>query len=274
MKDFPAAHSNDTDWFAVDEDGNLALFEPRSEGASPAGWSEESFSNSWYDLSQKENILVCNWNFPIKEFPKLRKTPGVFISPEKSGKYDFSDVYGDEEFDEYIFNAYLFLIRDPKIIPLIAPGVTSLYFPKISGTDAALVIMPVVNNESMVEAVNQLIQEGEIVGFAGVAETIWFMEIYNNLDVYKYEPENGGWVYPYLRKHQPEHPVNIKDLPPGFPLSPDKMKVRFSETKRIQLMEIGYKYDDICTWNNAGWVALDGKVYDFDGNFLGMKKDL
>lgn len=35
--DFPAAHSMDTDWFAVDNDGNVALRSSCEEGAVPIG---------------------------------------------------------------------------------------------------------------------------------------------------------------------------------------------------------------------------------------------
>lgn len=35
MKEFPAAHSMDTDWFAVDADGNIGIFDSGEEGAVP-----------------------------------------------------------------------------------------------------------------------------------------------------------------------------------------------------------------------------------------------
>ena len=37
MKDFPAAHSMDSTWFAVDEDGEVAVFDTASEGPIPLG---------------------------------------------------------------------------------------------------------------------------------------------------------------------------------------------------------------------------------------------
>ena len=73
MKDYPAAHSNDTDWFAVDENGDIALFAACAEGASPSYYSEDSFFDSWYEITEEERILVFNCDFPLKEFPKLLK---------------------------------------------------------------------------------------------------------------------------------------------------------------------------------------------------------
>jgi hypothetical protein len=38
--DFPAAHSMDTEWFAVDADGNVAIFETGEQGAAPVAWAD------------------------------------------------------------------------------------------------------------------------------------------------------------------------------------------------------------------------------------------
>ena len=35
MRDYPAAHSMDSGWYAVDEDGQVALFETGEPGAMP-----------------------------------------------------------------------------------------------------------------------------------------------------------------------------------------------------------------------------------------------
>jgi len=42
--DFPAGHSMDTDWFAVDKDGNIAIFDSGQEGAVPIEFEKETFS--------------------------------------------------------------------------------------------------------------------------------------------------------------------------------------------------------------------------------------
>ncbi|MBQ0004210.1 MAG: hypothetical protein KBT21_11815, partial [Treponema sp.] len=44
-KDFPATHSMSTEWFVVDEDGNIALFDFDEEGPVPVQIDEsDSFS--------------------------------------------------------------------------------------------------------------------------------------------------------------------------------------------------------------------------------------
>ncbi|MBS2018178.1 MAG: hypothetical protein JST00_35230 [Deltaproteobacteria bacterium] len=41
--DFPAAHSMDTTWFAVDRDGNVAMFETGESGAVPSSVADEYY---------------------------------------------------------------------------------------------------------------------------------------------------------------------------------------------------------------------------------------
>lgn len=47
--DFPAAHSMDTSWFAVDEDGHVALLESGEDGAVPKGVQDHGF-DIWESL--------------------------------------------------------------------------------------------------------------------------------------------------------------------------------------------------------------------------------
>jgi len=48
--DFPAGHSMDTEWFAVDKDGNIAVFDSSDEGAVPIETWEEQL---WIELFEK-----------------------------------------------------------------------------------------------------------------------------------------------------------------------------------------------------------------------------
>ena len=191
-KDFPAAHSNDTEWFAVDEEGNLALFDACCDGASPIGCSEEMFSESWYELSEQEGILECRWDFSLDEFPEIFEPSVEFLHTTQLSRYEYYFAE-NADYEGFKYDAYLFLIKNSEILPQIAPGVTVLYFPEINDSDASLVISPVVLEEKMAENVNRLIQEGQIVGIAGDKEEIWNRKIFANLEVFRYEPENGGF---------------------------------------------------------------------------------
>lgn len=151
MKDFPAAHSNDTDWFGVDEEGNLAHFYPMADGASPMGFNPETLSDGWYELSSREAIQVCRFDFPVEDFPELLKKPGKFIPPEETGHFldigkpDIEEVWETDEdgnrelkwtvhhSHDYKLYAFFYLITTQEIIPELAPGVTVLYFPEVFG---------------------------------------------------------------------------------------------------------------------------------------------
>lgn len=111
-----------------------------------------------------------------------------------------------------------------------------------------------------------LVEQGKILGFAGIETPIYFREIYDHFPVFLYEPEGGGYVYPYERQNHPDDPVNVEDLPERFPIPMEKLETRFDQQKRIQLMEIGYDFNNLYTYGVYGWVSLDGQKYDYDGN--------
>ena len=57
MADFPAAHSMDTDWFAVDADGNVAIFNSSEGGAVPY-FSQDFFNTTpVYDVKDFCTLL-------------------------------------------------------------------------------------------------------------------------------------------------------------------------------------------------------------------------
>ena len=260
MKEYPAAHSNDTEWFAVDEEGNIAYFDPRAEGATPTSFVYQKVAEAWSRLSEEEDILECRFDFPVEVFPELCKKPDSFIPSAMNWPRD-------EEYQNF-FEVYMFLITDQEIIPRIARGVTSFYFPEISGTEASLLIVPVLYFEGIGDVVKDLIQAGKIIGVAGLDPHISYVEVFDHLPVFHYEPEGGGYIHPYERKDDPPDPVNIKDIQGDFPFPMEELPVSFTEQDRIQLMELGYDYESVNTFNYAGWVALDGKVYDYDGNLV------
>lgn len=72
MCDYPAAHSMDTEWFAVDADGNIALFDSSEGGAVPeeaGGYDGEAILDLLEKWKQANNATVLHI-----------KTPGNAIS--------------------------------------------------------------------------------------------------------------------------------------------------------------------------------------------------
>lgn len=69
VDDFPAAHSMDTDWFAVDADGNVGLFQSSEDGAVPmaagtlGGAAEASFDSLlFYAAAAARKIVAGSWD--------------------------------------------------------------------------------------------------------------------------------------------------------------------------------------------------------------------
>lgn len=277
-KDFPAAHSNDTEWFAVDQDGNLALFDAGPSGANPHGFEEGPEYFSRYGFPKEAEVIVFDCDFKIEDYPELLQKPSKFLSADESGMYEDLAEPSQREFDsgfrDYMRHIYLFLISEAEIIPQLAPGESVMYFPDISASEHGLVVAPVTISEGFSEAINQLIQDEKIKGFAGVNPTIYQFEITSNLPIIHYSTDEGGYTYPYEKESTPTKGLNLKDVSHDLPFSYKKLNCRFDEMDQIQLMEIGFSEKDLSIWAHGGWVALDGKVYDFDGKFLGMDEDL
>ncbi len=65
FQDYPAAHSVDTEWFAIDEDGYIALFGSGLEGAVP-----DVFANKFRDRDLGYDAL---FKLVIDHLPKDEK---------------------------------------------------------------------------------------------------------------------------------------------------------------------------------------------------------
>lgn len=50
LTDCPAAHSMDTAWFGVDEDGEIAFFETGENGSVPLSSGSHMDNLSWFDV--------------------------------------------------------------------------------------------------------------------------------------------------------------------------------------------------------------------------------
>lgn len=273
VKDYPAAHSNDTNWFGVDEEGNVAFFDPGVDGATLPGDIKSLPEHLQYDrdfggftdaiwdyLNDEEQILVCNRDFPIDKFPELLSPPrkSLDIEPE----------------DDTYFKCFIALIHDPEVIKKIAPGVTSLYFPEVSDTDAGVMIAPVVANEEIITRIEDMIQKGQILGYTNKEETDWgtgfqklyIKDLFSHLGIYVYKPPEEGYIYPFHRQEQPDNPLKIKDFPEELTPAISSIPVNFDEDEKIQLFELGYSEYQLVTGPSWIWVSVNGDYFDKEGN--------
>ena len=63
MQDFPAAHSMDTDWFAVDADGNIGLFDSGEGGAVPESNDMLQKDARTKGISYMDNVHALFWEW-------------------------------------------------------------------------------------------------------------------------------------------------------------------------------------------------------------------
>ena len=73
--DYPAAHSMDTDWFAVDMDGNVAILLTGEDGPLPLEWEKVRVTNGGYDgfnlIADVENYLGRKAPLNKFDFPQV-----------------------------------------------------------------------------------------------------------------------------------------------------------------------------------------------------------
>jgi hypothetical protein len=70
--DYPAAHSADTTWFAVDRDGHVAVFDSAEAGAVPA----EAFAGEEADESRDRPARILPTCGAVQDL-RGRRLPGV-----------------------------------------------------------------------------------------------------------------------------------------------------------------------------------------------------
>lgn len=58
MLDFPAAHSMDTEWFAINADGNIGAFDSGEGGAVPQLDDSNPSQTIWHDVHYDLFIVI------------------------------------------------------------------------------------------------------------------------------------------------------------------------------------------------------------------------
>jgi hypothetical protein len=124
--DFPAAHSMDSHWFAVDRDGNVAYFVSGEEGAVPAGVGQHA------DPVEEWFIALLSPEAPGREYLYLDTTNADFVG---LFAYDHDD-YG------WINQPYQ-RVGEPaqplhidQLPPAIRDAVSRVRFPSLSFAEA------------------------------------------------------------------------------------------------------------------------------------------
>jgi hypothetical protein len=233
LEDFPAAHSMDSAWFAVDRDGFVAHFETGEAGAMPqVGYTGEEA----YEL---QRILVRDLPAgDILHDPRGRVLPGLPTMPLDPQDYPtllFLSHLGPVQSDIEAGRATA--VRAIEGYAVTVPGVTAELF-------------------------RRLTDSGALVGWDYHFEGENSSPMLAQHGFYEYGHLCENWVSgPYGRKRVPGVPVHVDQLKPNIRNNLKQAhlpNLRFADTIYLQPAEHWE-----CASHEERWLGLDGVIRQF-----------
>lgn len=216
--DYPAAHSMDCQWFAVDRDGHVAVFESGEAGAVPS----VAFDQSRGDIQEwaRENLHPAQ---AIREPYYTRMPSGEAVDHWPDRAFSGSPVL-------------LFLTTLDPVRDALAAGaaeevpVTEGYgvvFRQLADADLERYLqLP-----ECVRSANLYFDDGDGNGDPSLAR----------FGFYTYDHLTDNWVAgPYGREAVPARPLHVDELPPGLRALASRVRfdLRFGETMHLQPAEL------------------------------------
>jgi hypothetical protein len=228
--DFPAAHSMDSCWFAVDRDGHIAVFDTGESGAMPevgvVGDDAYALRDRLTQLAPAGDVLYD---------PRGQTLPGAPVGP----------------LPDYGFPALVFLST-------LAPAQTDVEAGRatvVRATDGYAVVY----RQLTADQARRLNASGAVTGWAyhgGAAGADGGLARHG---VYEYTHLCENWIAgPYGRERVPARRLHIDQLPPDVRRALKAAQLpglSFSVTPQIQPME----HWACASWE-PGWLGMDGVV--------------
>lgn len=218
--DYPAAHSMDTMWFAVDRDGRVAAFESGEAGAVPS-------------------VAYLGEDYPpLDELPVTGEA--VHVAPVPPWKFETPHLVGGR-----IVGPAVFHLRDEEALrDEVARGAAS----RIPGAGAAAYRVEALS----AELVERLHASGACLGCRHVdAEDTGPAGAERGLYVYEHVTENWA-AGPYRLVAKPSRPASLEALPPEAREKVARFGGSFEETGLLHPMHLGP-----CESWGAAWIDLD-----------------
>jgi hypothetical protein len=242
--DFPAAHSMDTTWFAVDKDGRVACFESGEAGAVP----ERAFAD----------VPGGSASEPLMRLPPSSEViydlSGFHLPFE--GQQRRAHVAADRGY------AYTLLMFLPSLDPVLDEIDAGRAFPAPSTAGAVVLFRGI--SEQLSRRLHDTGACLSCFDFDDPAdeELVEFTLARRGLFYYSHLTEN--WTSgPYGRELLPSPPLHIDQLPPALRNAIKAMRfdgLSFAETTHIQ--PVGHS---ACLSWQDDWLDLDGKQHPMPG---------
>jgi hypothetical protein len=223
MKDYPAAHSMDTRWFAVDADGNIGVFYSNEDGAVPKEISEDSYQGSLIDYLPKN-----------KEGVSQSLIEG-HIAAQGAKKIYLRRMIAHSHFITE-FSALLVLDSESTLEEL-----RPYIYLRFAGSEIVVYV-----NECPSLKIKSLLESGKILRGITKLETLEWADF---VGIFQFSHDWCGIAAPYKRDVVPQYPLNLAHLPPQLQQQLSTIRfesTHFNETSEIQPIE----YTDCRTW---GW---------------------
>jgi hypothetical protein len=242
--DFPAAHSMDSCWFAVDREGHVGYFDTGEAGALPDA------------AAQSRDVLLRQLARLLPRCEPIYDLEGRRLADGRSRSYDHGCP-------GYMLEYGLFFLKGLDLVqPLIDAGRAR----QVKSSSGAAVIM----QNPGEEFIKALHDQDQCLGCS------WHFgwdrsdeEDCNSeperLGLYVYGHLCENWISgPYGRETIPSKPLHIDQLPPMIRNLIKQLRfanLSFAETPHIQPVE----HTPCSSWESR-WLGCDGKEHMFDGS--------
>lgn len=266
--EFPAAHSMDTEWFAVDAHGHVGYFDSGEAGAVPnsalqvAQEAEDSLTEAILQLRPEDGIEYF--------MDDLLGQPGGPLFA-----YSWSTERFEPEPVMSVRNTYPGALLHLADESLFAP-----YQPPTGGFLSRLLarsprqryqVVRVNNSQHLLGAVHEQLPMNVLKAWieSGVVKRAWvnWEPEPNRIGIFPFTHGDGfeSWISgPYLKTAQPAHPIKLDELPEVFRrlVGPTRFAdIDFSRCHAIDPHALG----QCSSWVDS-WVSLDGTVHREEGD--------
>jgi hypothetical protein len=212
MKDYPAAHSMDTEWFAVDADGNVGIFDSSEDGAVPTAVRGEFDINSFIERLPKGDggILVVPIDGSLV-------TKNATLKPVQKEIRWGGTIHG-----------ILLVLKSAETIHQFYPHVLF----QLSGSETVIYV-----EECEARRLKSLVESGEIL--KGIADFSLFANAHL-FGVFSFGHQMCGIPAPYQKGGEPPVPLKMSDLPSTLQTKVSQVRfesLRFTEVQEVQPIE-------------------------------------
>jgi hypothetical protein len=259
MSDFPAAHSMDTTWFAVDADGCVGVFDSGEGGAVPR-------TNRNTQIEGSEEILLTLAELDPQRIIRVQASAKILAKTLTKNKLE-AEIESYQSFWQHSRDASQVEVaqRLYNLFLLTSEDITSHF--DLADEDGVFLIQfidqPAVFpqviyiNECSLATIQRLIATGQILGGREFDDINYLL---SQLGFFVYEVPVQAPI-PYRRCGRTLQPLKLQDLSPDLKDSihwNSLTHLKFGEHRQIQPIE----FTPCNTWNGEWWQDTQGQRHE------------